>query len=616
MSSDANTIAPVADESRRRVADWLRSGQAASIEDERALILSRDLTILRKSGGGGSDLLQAGDLDKARMLLCAAIRRSETSALGQLVRSRGDLDDASLEILLCLLLSRTGMLAQRIRDGEDLLRCLAFDDERAFAVIKALCPGAELFTKGFLYMENICDLFDPKEPFVMSDEVFVAVFGDGSGDHVEAGFSSQEEALEIMPQFFERYRRQFQRFSATQGHDQRWGLEHRTKRWASRLRISDGLPLAEILSWSSDGLQIILVCLCRELGMTEVNDEMFTGRGIITATYSSAMIEAKLDGFVECSRRLIAAEVIRPVGGEADMAEGTHQERLAWSYEITPAYLSRLKIEQKRCGAQRMRRPRLGLNDLVLSDGLNKRLQEAIDQCRHRDLIFKTWGLQETIVYGTGTTMLFSGPPGVGKTACAEALAHELDCPLMAINYGDILNCFVGNTEKNITAAFRDAQELGALLFWDEADSMFADRESASQRWQVGHTNLLLQEIERFEGCCILSTNRTPCLDQALARRIGLHLEFAPPNQDQRRRIWQKLMPERLPLAGEIAWDEIASIELTGGLIKNALIGAARRAAGRGSGACIHQGDLLAAAQEQAASRRNEPNGVVGFEFG
>jgi len=139
-------------------------------------------------------------------------------------------------------------------------------------------------------------------------------------------------------------------------------------------------------------------------------------------------------------------------------------------------------------------------------------------------------------------------------------------------NYAQIQGCFVGQTEKNIVATFREAKAKDAVLFWDEADAMFFDRDLASHTWEVRDVNVLLQEIERFDGVCILATNRKITLDKALERRITLKVEFDPPNRESREAIFKKLIPAKMPLARDVSFAKLADLELSGGEIKNCLL--------------------------------------------
>jgi SpoVK/Ycf46/Vps4 family AAA+-type ATPase len=196
-------------------------------------------------------------------------------------------------------------------------------------------------------------------------------------------------------------------------------------------------------------------------------------------------------------------------------------------------------------------------------------------------------------------TLLFSGPPGVGKTACAEGLAAELGLSILVADYGQVENCFVGETEKNISRLFREAASHRALLFLDEADAVLANRDRAFRNWEVRAVNVLLQQIERYEGVCILATNRLEDLDRALERRVSIKIRFERPDTEQRRRIWEILVPPSLPLADDVDLDSLAEYDLSGGEIKNALLNAARAALTRGPHAKVTGQDLRRSARAE-----------------
>ncbi len=237
--------------------------------------------------------------------------------------------------------------------------------------------------------------------------------------------------------------------------------------------------------------------------------------------------------------------------------------------------------------------PRFSFEDVILNPEKKKSIEIALSQQKHHDLIFKTWGFEKKIPYGNGLTMLFSGLPGTGKTMMAEAIARSLEKKLLIANYAQIQNMYVGETEKRIVATFKKAKDLGGVLLWDEADAMFYSREIASHSWEYRDINVILQELERFQGMVILTTNRTVSLDPALERRIGLKVSFDMPGPEQRKQIWQSLIPGEAPLAPDVNFQELADkYEISGGTIKNAVLHAARYAAYRGS-SNITQADLV-----------------------
>jgi SpoVK/Ycf46/Vps4 family AAA+-type ATPase len=122
--------------------------------------------------------------------------------------------------------------------------------------------------------------------------------------------------------------------------------------------------------------------------------------------------------------------------------------------------------------------------------------------------------------------LCFSGPPGSGKTAFAQHLAEQVDKPLLQKTASDLLNCYLGETEKNLVAMFREADDEDAVLFLDEADSLLRDRTSAHQSWEVTQVNELLKQMEQFEGLFICASNLMDQVDPAVLRRFDLKIQF------------------------------------------------------------------------------------------
>jgi len=126
---------------------------------------------------------------------------------------------------------------------------------------------------------------------------------------------------------------------------------------------------------------------------------------------------------------------------------------------------------------------------------------------------------------GTGN-ICFYGPPGTGKTALGQYISEQLGKSLMVKRASDILSRWVGDSEKNIAAMFRDAAKENAILLLDEADSFLRDRRGARQPWEVTLVNEVLVQMELFEGLFICSTNLMDELDQASLRRFAIKVEF------------------------------------------------------------------------------------------
>ena len=122
--------------------------------------------------------------------------------------------------------------------------------------------------------------------------------------------------------------------------------------------------------------------------------------------------------------------------------------------------------------------------------------------------------------------LLLFGVPGAGKTEFVKYLARQLDKPLCVKNAGNLLSCYVGETEERINSAFAEAEANGEILFIDEGDSLLSSRERARENWEVSQVNTLLSEMERFRGIFIVGTNLIQRLDQAALRRFSFRLHF------------------------------------------------------------------------------------------
>jgi len=202
---------------------------------------------------------------------------------------------------------------------------------------------------------------------------------------------------------------------------------------------------------------------------------------------------------------------------------------------------------------------------------------------------------------GKGIVSLFTGEPGTGKTLCAEILANELGMNLYQVSIPRVMSKYIGETEKNMEKIFATARANNSMLLFDEADALFTSRvkvESSVDRFSNMEVNNLLQEIERFEGIIILTTNLDKNIDKAFQRRINFRISFPFPEKKYRAVIWEKLLPKECPLADEIDYDILGEyFELSGGYIKNAVVRAAYRAYGEDRAICYD--DFLFAAERE-----------------
>jgi SpoVK/Ycf46/Vps4 family AAA+-type ATPase len=257
--------------------------------------------------------------------------------------------------------------------------------------------------------------------------------------------------------------------------------------------------------------------------------------------------------------------------------------------------------------------PRRAFDDVILSPVTRSALEAALAQVTQHDLIFKSWGLGERHSTGLGLAFNFAGPPGTGKTICAEAIAKSLGRQLLVVRYAELESMWMGETSKNVAAIFRTAREEQAVLLFDEADAIAARRstsvDSGSQRESNSVVNVLLQELERYTGVVIFATNLAANFDPAFERRIRTHVLFELPGETERVRIWKvQLHPSRTPLAPDVDFNALAhDYEVSGGDIQNAVLKAALAAAAEPIPdplKKIHQRHFQAGIEQVVASKR------------
>ena len=214
---------------------------------------------------------------------------------------------------------------------------------------------------------------------------------------------------------------------------------------------------------------------------------------------------------------------------------------------------------------------------LVIKQEVREEIVAVLEQYKNHDKLFEEWGLGEVIEYGRGMTFMFYGGPGTGKTFGAHCIAKSLGTELLVLTAAEVQSSEPGGANRAIQNAFSEAKRSGKVLFLDECDSLVSNRADLGMVL-ASEVNTLLTEIEKFEGVCILATNRVEHMDEALERRISLIVEFPKPDYDSRKKIWAKLLPKKLPLGKGVSADELAKEELTGGQIKNVVLQAARMA--------------------------------------
>jgi len=219
-------------------------------------------------------------------------------------------------------------------------------------------------------------------------------------------------------------------------------------------------------------------------------------------------------------------------------------------------------------------------------------------------------------------TMLFYGAPGTGKTLTANAVAYTLKKEILTFDCSKILDLYVGESEKNVRKIFDNYREISKgmknppVLLLNEADQFLHRRINATRSVDNMYNqmqNIFLEQLERFEGILIATTNLIENLDSAFSRRFHHKIEFRRPETGERFKLWQVHIPEKAPLSDDVDLQDLAiHYNLSGGqialVVKNAAVRAARR------GDKIMMEDFIFACEDELAGNFDEKAKVrVGF---
>ena len=531
------------------------------------------------------------------------------------------------EILAALLMDKLGLLDSRIREVADVLRVLLVAPPHMMRALRYLSEQGKLYRGGLFYFEDLDEEVCERKLCVDPNLLDRVLHGDSVAP---AALSVRKEKdlfvalgrlTQIMQQKSDKLA-EIQRGNSNRSQFLRYA--RRQKAFLEQLdRMLDLHPkwsLAKVrkdMSSEPDWM-MLLALVGKTMEHIDANDRLFSGAGLARVVCRKREeFSAGLARLVSTAPLLQKGYVQLCAGDILPFQESPDGIKHA-EFELTDDALQKLGLEETRREAFKkvagLRSAQVKLSDLVLSAETSAGIQLALSHAQKSEVLMKQWGLGEVFSYGKGATKLFYGPPGTGKTATAEAIAHELNKPLLVVDYSKVQNCLVGQTEKNIASTFRRARQHNAVLFWDEADAMFSDRDKSGTAWEVRDVNVLLQEIERFDGVCILATNRKLTLDKALERRITAKVEFPRPDHNIRKGIWKRLIPSTLPVAADVDFASLAAFDLSGGEIKNVVLNAARQAVARGTSGPVTPQDFEKAVEMETRQGWSGSNrGPVGF---
>ncbi len=260
----------------------------------------------------------------------------------------------------------------------------------------------------------------------------------------------------------------------------------------------------------------------------------------------------------------------------------------------------------------RIKEPEYVIDNVILKDDVKEKIRLFTDSYGNDALMDSTG--QKALKIGKGMVFLFFGPPGTGKSMLAEAIASLLNKKLLIVEYPKITSRWFGETDKKISQAFRAAKENNLVLLMDEADSLLYNRNYAGQEHDIRFVNEMLQELDRFEGVAVLTTNMDDLLDPAVERRITLRVKLEEPSEHMRAQIWKAHVPSQIKLAQDVDFTILARrYEFSGGYIRNAVQATIRKIA-LSNKDIIDMDDLVFGANiEKEGIFNKQKRGKIGF---
>ena len=219
--------------------------------------------------------------------------------------------------------------------------------------------------------------------------------------------------------------------------------------------------------------------------------------------------------------------------------------------------------------------PRWNLDEIVLNPQVKDTLEDFILFCQNKNTLIEKWGLNEFLKGTTSIGINLYGEPGTGKSISAEAIAHSLGKKIIVADFSELIDKHWGNTEKHLTALFKQAEESDCVIFIEEADGLLGQRAGTDSNSSAmnGVKAHLLKLIDRSSAIIVYATNLFENFDRAFFRRILYHVKYPLPNKEELISLWKKHIgnPNIPKSSTDFSYDDIAEMSdgLSGGDIKN-----------------------------------------------
>ncbi|EJV5920662.1 ATP-binding protein [Campylobacter lari] len=264
--------------------------------------------------------------------------------------------------------------------------------------------------------------------------------------------------------------------------------------------------------------------------------------------------------------------------------------------------------------------PNINIDDVIMPQSTKDLLESILKQQDKKVLErLNKWGIKTN--KNIEAKIIFYGPAGTGKTMSALSMAKAMKKSILSFDCSKILSKYVGESEQNVRKIFDTYKELcqtskqSPILLLNEADQFLSTRVESSAGADKMHNqmqNIFLEQIERFSGVIIATTNFLESLDVAFSRRFEYKIEFKKPNYEQRLMIWQKALPKNAKFDDSFDLKNLASHELSGAQIVMVVKNTALKAAISKDGV-FKMSDFLHTIEKEIESSFDK-NKIVGFK--